>query len=500
MAHGLRRTAFDQASYEFWGKQFGVINVKDFGALGDGVHDDTAAMQRAIKSAGESGVVVFPPGTYLCSDPLVPLSMQTLVFAAGCQFQPTRDTTLWYFNGVFQVTLQGPLQIQDPGQLTQNTACAVFDNGCRYIWVEKIWGNQVATLLNLRDINASHFVSINGAAIRDNGVILSDNTDANICNVHDNTFDSVMITGPTTGIGTQGTGLLYNAETLGTVGGNHWGRLTVLSMDNGIYVGGAGSHEEWFDTAILDSCSVAWYTAATTSRWFIGNLWMSNGGVGLENGQAAGGSVSDVQIANCVARDNSGTALHNAWIGEGTGMQFGSCSLLNNGGYGLHTPQGGSFYAPMQFGSLAAVGNTAGDLNLNIGGAGSSEQSVSIGNLQTTHANAVDDISGESLRPPALAVASIPTSVALAGPTAGTVYWSWLANSRALRMVLVFTGYENDTATDQTIGFPLSQFAFTPAISVNTTGLTLSASSTALTITTPDSTTTYSGVVEIVGM
>ena len=38
-------------------------NVKDFGAVGDGVTKDTAAVQRAIDAGG---TVVFPPGTYLC--------------------------------------------------------------------------------------------------------------------------------------------------------------------------------------------------------------------------------------------------------------------------------------------------------------------------------------------------------------------------------------------------------------------------------------------------
>ena len=43
------------------------VNVKDFGAVGDGVTDDTSAIDSAIAEAGDYGVVWFPQGTYLTS-------------------------------------------------------------------------------------------------------------------------------------------------------------------------------------------------------------------------------------------------------------------------------------------------------------------------------------------------------------------------------------------------------------------------------------------------
>ena len=42
-----------------------AVNVKDFGAVGDGVADDTAAIQAAFNYLGTSGVVFFPAGQYL---------------------------------------------------------------------------------------------------------------------------------------------------------------------------------------------------------------------------------------------------------------------------------------------------------------------------------------------------------------------------------------------------------------------------------------------------
>ena len=41
------------------------VSVKDFGAVGDGVHEDTAAIQAAVNFVPEGGRVYFPAGTYL---------------------------------------------------------------------------------------------------------------------------------------------------------------------------------------------------------------------------------------------------------------------------------------------------------------------------------------------------------------------------------------------------------------------------------------------------
>ena len=46
-----------------------MTNVRDFGAAGDGVTDDTEAIQHAVDEAG--GLIEFPPGDYLIKRPIV---------------------------------------------------------------------------------------------------------------------------------------------------------------------------------------------------------------------------------------------------------------------------------------------------------------------------------------------------------------------------------------------------------------------------------------------
>ena len=85
------------------------------------------------------------------------------------------------------------------------------------------------------------------------------------------------------------------------------------------------------------------------------------------------------------------------------------------------------------------------------------------------------------------------------GTTAGTINGQiveWTQNYK--KILIYFDGYENDTTTNQTIDFP-NPFNVANAITFNGTGLTISATTSGITITAPDSTTTYSGIVIIEG-
>ena len=86
----------------------------------------------------------------------------------------------------------------------------------------------------------------------------------------------------------------------------------------------------------------------------------------------------------------------------------------------------------------------------------------------------------------------------LAGATAGTVVSTMPFQGEYKKFVAYVTGYENNTTTDQSVTYPVA-FTQQAAVGINSTGLTVSASLKALTITAPDNTTTYSGTAVIMG-
>lgn len=88
---GLRRSAFNQSSYDFWADRYRVVNVKDFGATGDGVHDDTKAMQNAIDAVGNGDTLYIPNGVYAITQPLINPGGSIISMSQG------KDQRLYYW-------------------------------------------------------------------------------------------------------------------------------------------------------------------------------------------------------------------------------------------------------------------------------------------------------------------------------------------------------------------------------------------------------------------
>lgn len=89
----------------YWVRQYsGAVNVKWFGAVGDGVTDDTAAIQSALATSNN---IFIPEGTYKCTD--------TLVLPKDITLEGTSGTVLDFNHTETVVTNQSHIETVDVG-------------------------------------------------------------------------------------------------------------------------------------------------------------------------------------------------------------------------------------------------------------------------------------------------------------------------------------------------------------------------------------------------
>lgn len=90
-----------------------VYNVVSYGAKGDGVTDDTTAIQAAVTAS--TGMVFFPPGVYLTDQ--ITIAKSLVIFGAGSRFEAGATGTRFFpktnVSSVFYVNCQGPVVFRD---------------------------------------------------------------------------------------------------------------------------------------------------------------------------------------------------------------------------------------------------------------------------------------------------------------------------------------------------------------------------------------------------
>lgn len=106
---GTEKLALDyDGNLEVQGELRDKFNVKTYGAVGDGVTDDTAVIAAAIAAMSAGDVLYFPPGTYVTSSALsLADNNVALVFAAGAKIESSSATNVLNATSLSGITIQG---------------------------------------------------------------------------------------------------------------------------------------------------------------------------------------------------------------------------------------------------------------------------------------------------------------------------------------------------------------------------------------------------------
>lgn len=113
-----------------------VYNVKAYGAIGDGVTDDTSSIQSAARAAA-GGVLLFPAGSYKISSSIT-LGDRTAVVGVGSASRVSASTSnLGAQVGVFNVSNVSHIRFADLVIESGSTANGISFHGCNDVAVER---------------------------------------------------------------------------------------------------------------------------------------------------------------------------------------------------------------------------------------------------------------------------------------------------------------------------------------------------------------------------
>ena len=131
-----------------------AVSVKDFGAVGDGVVDDTAAIQAAINTLASNSTLVFPPANYKIATITFDGITNVTVLAYGARFALTGDGAGFVVKGITTgFTVKGGVIVGDGANRD-----ALANSTLQIGW---LFGNQVGAYVQNVIVEDVYVVSTN---------------------------------------------------------------------------------------------------------------------------------------------------------------------------------------------------------------------------------------------------------------------------------------------------------------------------------------------------
>jgi parallel beta-helix repeat protein len=266
----------------------GGLDVRTFGALGDGQTDDTAAIHRARDAAGASGALQFPAGTYMVANLRLTASGQVwnLAPTATLKLKASANTDLIVMSGAGARLVGGRLDGNRSAQVSSGT-CVVMVGGGGVI--------QGTEILNCRGWG----VYVYGAdATKISGSVIHDISDAAIYvenGADDTTIDGNVVQ-RTTGAGAGGI-VVHGMQNTAGVGSRT--RITNNRVESVAQI----SIESWSPASLIQGNTTIGGTmgisvGAADGTRILGNVVSGATDYGIEIGNTASVTVSGNTVSS----------------------------------------------------------------------------------------------------------------------------------------------------------------------------------------------------------
>lgn len=295
----------------------GEKTVMDFGALGDGVTDDTTALQNALNA----GIAIFPAGTYLTVGLLASVPGTLIELQPGATIKKRN-----FFSGNVLVVTANNITIRGGGCIDGNKANQTATTSCAGIYIDTTTTSQ--NLVNVVVENIEVKNAVNQAIKIDQSATTSTTSYVKIsgCYLHDiGTSSSAALAD----------GILINKATHCIIIGNR----IVNTANHGI-VSTVGNNNMIQDNIIVNA-GVNFNTGNSSGIEIDGNAG-SNVNSGhvvtgnyIENSREYGIKICD-RVDKVVVTDNvingtaSSTGLGGIYFGSSTSTLFGTSATISN--------------------------------------------------------------------------------------------------------------------------------------------------------------------------